>query len=1551
MKCLPSYRQRRPIRGLITAIALASFRLNSSAGADISSCWSPSPEMLEPGVRREWILFGSGNVSDANNFFPICSLDNVKPEDPPGVLPLYLAPRAVDQVFIGSSRKGMDAKDWPTAELGPLVGTITLDGSAYRDVVVWPLTKDDLVILQVPGTVSVDGFSFIGLPDASNFSIGGIGTVSAQKFGVLGGVDVFSAIGVTNVPQAGSLLTTPDLTLLSGNILTKSGDILIAGGANSVGALSIPDSAEGQLRRLDVEYGSQSLFVARDGVGSFSLGANSQVTAGVLVIGAERQAVGTVVVHPSAELLVNKLTTSSINVGGKGVGQLTLQEGAVVRSSGDMIVASGVTGQGKVEMQSGSELSLGVNPSGAGALRIGGYDKGFGAGGKAEFQMFGGKVTTKNLVIVGASESSSGKFTFFNEGELNLERRLIVGHAGEGQMLVQGEAHVTINHPDGDEGLRIGRWETGVGQLTLSGPNARIDGLGKLATVGLLGKGSLVVEEGFKLQMDTGTIVLGQEAGAVGALNVDGIGSELKSSELKIGDRGTGQLRVTDGAVVKTDVRASFGEGAGPAGRISTALVDGPGSRWEIGGGRAIQLGPTLMLGGASEGRLTIQNGAVVELKGLGQSGTLSIADAAGSQGTLRLDGANSRLNTTGLGGGVIIGGGGEATVEVVNGAQLNLGGTSSGNGIELGRDATAKSTILVQDRGAKVDVAGPLSIGIQGTGELLVKSAAANELATLRATGPLMLGVQGNGKGAANIEGPGAVLQVGASVTIGDRGYGELHLLRGGKLEMEAGLLAPRQVTLAKEPLSTGLLELSGGELHATRMDVGIGGHGELQVNAGGNLTVDDVLQVGGFDPVARGIAEFSGEATQITAKTLDIGRRKTAVFGQTEPSLHLDNRARLKSTDTRIGADGSASYRVGGAAIWEPGTVRIGGLDVAKTVGLVSGSHVSSNSFQLTAIGDNELTLDQGAKFTPTLLAIGREGRGQASLTLKGFSHVIVPENRTLIGADPLGTSALNILEGSLFESSELIAEHSTITIDGNQSKLSAGSVLLNQGSRVAMDHGGSLFVEDFIASGGDTRITLRHASMIQADRLAADFLEVAEESVVKVPSGIDVGSLLLTDQSRIEFDEAMMQRDSVWKVMDRSSVIARRHFVLHGPTTFLEVGEGSRVTAVEMLVLSDGLVHGSGAQLSSQSLRVNAGKVDFTQGAQGNARDLFLLNGTVHVAGGSKLSLSHQLVGAGTFDRLDVRGGSATIGAASPVTNAVVVGPGGTIAGDLQVIGDLIVSGGTVAPGQSPGQIRVEGDLTVQQPSVFNIEFAGSAEGEFDRVEVTGDLHLDTGTVLNLSFIEGYAPSAGDTINFLHYGAGLTGSFRDVTVSGLEAGWRYQLDVQGDGNFMLHSLSDGVPTTVASLPGDFNHNGVLDSTDINQLTTESAIGTNDPRYDLNEDQAVDAADVTVWVKNLKKSWMGDANLDGEFNSSDFVQVFTVGKYEQNQATTWTEGDWDANGLFNTGDFVLAFQDGGYEQGARPVNAAVPEPSSWWLLFALPLWKTIRPRHRASR
>ncbi len=154
-----------------------------------------------------------------------------------------------------------------------------------------------------------------------------------------------------------------------------------------------------------------------------------------------------------------------------------------------------------------------------------------------------------------------------------------------------------------------------------------------------------------------------------------------------------------------------------------------------------------------------------------------------------------------------------------------------------------------------------------------------------------------------------------------------------------------------------------------------------------------------------------------------------------------------------------------------------------------------------------------------------------------------------------------------------------------------------------------------------------------------------------------------------------------------------------------------------------------------------------------------------------------------------------------------------------------------------------------------------------------------------------------------------------------------------------------------TLLGVTGDYNGDGVLDSTDVDLQAAEMKAA--DPeldKFDHNSDGLVNLTDRTIWVKELKVTWVGDSNLDNEFNSGDLVSVFAEGKYENGEMATWAQGDWNGNMVFDSGDLVAAFSDGGYEQGPPAAAAQAPEPSSMALalLSVLGLVGVVRRRHR---
>ena len=150
---------------------------------------------------------------------------------------------------------------------------------------------------------------------------------------------------------------------------------------------------------------------------------------------------------------------------------------------------------------------------------------------------------------------------------------------------------------------------------------------------------------------------------------------------------------------------------------------------------------------------------------------------------------------------------------------------------------------------------------------------------------------------------------------------------------------------------------------------------------------------------------------------------------------------------------------------------------------------------------------------------------------------------------------------------------------------------------------------------------------------------------------------------------------------------------------------------------------------------------------------------------------------------------------------------------------------------------------------------------------------------------------------------------------------------LEPTATGSFVLnYFVSDastperGTVTVVVgdqNVAGDFDGDGVLTNLDIDDLSSAIRAGLTLPVHDLNGDGRVDRQDRDTWISDLRETFVGDANLDGEFNTADLVTIFVVNKFESGQPAGWAEGDWNGNGTFDSADIVSAFVAGRFEQG----------------------------------
>ena len=113
----------------------------------------------------------------------------------------------------------------------------------------------------------------------------------------------------------------------------------------------------------------------------------------------------------------------------------------------------------------------------------------------------------------------------------------------------------------------------------------------------------------------------------------------------------------------------------------------------------------------------------------------------------------------------------------------------------------------------------------------------------------------------------------------------------------------------------------------------------------------------------------------------------------------------------------------------------------------------------------------------------------------------------------------------------------------------------------------------------------------------------------------------------------------------------------------------------------------------------------------------------------------------------------GGSTVVdGTLSALNGAIVDIRGGTLGGSGTING-VVVMGGTLSPGNSPGSLTINGSYIQTSNGTFLEQLAGIIPGtEFDQLVVNGGVSLTGG--LDLELLNDFAPALGDSFTIMTY-----------------------------------------------------------------------------------------------------------------------------------------------------------------------------------------------------
>ncbi len=644
--------------------------------------------------------------------------------------------------------------------------------------------------------------------------------------------------------------------------------------------------------------------------------------------------------------------------------------------------------------------------------------------------------------------------------------------------------------------------------VTLNGPNW--DNVGD-AIVGDEGFGSFTLNSSGEFRSED--IIIGNQIGSVGEVNVDGNGSMLQTDGLNdangffIGNAGTGTLNVTGGGLARivNDVTG------GIANFELGYLADGDGTLHVSGGGSQV-IAEDVLIGRSGTGHMSIAAGGVVN-QNISTSPDAFVALNAGSSGDVTVHGLGSQWLMARL----EIGNLGDATLSIEDGGLVR----SNSNDMVLADAGGSGKVALVgtpdMGGGAKIstlDVTNDLFVGSNGLGELRVGVGLAADLntdplgvghASLVVDSDLRIGASATNQleNIAYISGPNTTVTVGSILYAGENGNGTLELRDGATLSAAF----PR---VGSGSLANGTLVVTGAGTNFTGTNDFV-----VATNGTGNATISDGAILNNSGNFWIGYQSSSVGTLTIDDATVNVDTSNAGnlqIGGRTDGSggtgtLTVQNGGALNVTDeTYIGGNSTASGKLvvtglgstyfqkdgsvndilrigyGGAGLAE---VRDGGRIDAE--GIVIGSLAGSAQAELLVTGSNSgtastvdidgylyvgdarqgtMTVEQGAKvrvatsFPAERLFIGDDNSADGSkLTITGAGSRVDYQGTGDISVGNAGGSTSNramleVTSGGVFSS---VRRNPDMSI-ASQARIVVGDVN-NGNGRIIVDGADSL------------------------------------------------------------------------------------------------------------------------------------------------------------------------------------------------------------------------------------------------------------------------------------------------------------------------------------------------------------------------------------------------------------------------------------------------------------------------------------------------------------
>ncbi len=658
-------------------------------------------------------------------------------------------------------------------------------------------------------------------------------------------------------------------------------------------------------------------------------------------------------------------------------------------------------------------------------------------------------------------------------------------------------------------------------------------------------------------------------------------------------------------------------------------------------------------------------------------------------------------------------------------------------------------------------------------------------------------IGDQSGSVGTVTVAGTGSTWTNSSNLTVGNIGQGTLNVEAGGQVSnAETGAIGR-----FGNGLGVGTVTVTGtGSTWTNSSDliVGVSGQGTLHVEAGGQVSNSSTGSIGDQGGSVGTVTVNGAGSTWTNSSELRVGNG-----GQ--GTLNIEAGGQVSNVGVGlvgfVGGSSSTATVTGTGSAWTNSSSLFVGFFGQGTLNIEAGGQVSNIGSgvigqQDGSIGTVTVTGTGSAWTNSSDLVVGQFGQGTLNIEAGGQvsnigSGVIGNFSgsvgiATVTGTGSTWTNSTNLLVGISGPGTLNINDSGLVTVGSNTS--------INAQSSVVM--GGGRFEFGTIDLASYARIS-GTSGELAGDLPLSGFNTLA--IFVPLPTSIDVSEVQIINNGVLYGTGVVgpaLVNSSTGELRTLSGEWAR--FGGAGNTNAGEVNNFGGLVEFEQDFTNEatGFVGGRG-QFIADGGWTNEGVIAFSGGFADVLGDVAnSATGQISVGGQSVVTFFDDVTMDPTNLNIDVAGSSTAVFLGS-------YNGGNDGAGTIEVLGDL-------RPGNSPAEVTFGGDLTLGSGANTFIELAGTTLGEFDRLDVAGDLSLDGDLIVSL--LGSFELDMAMEFIIAQVDGALTGmfaNFADGDLVGTFGGTDLFIDYDGgDGN--------DVALFTAGLPGDFDVDDDVDGAD---------------------------------------------------------------------------------------------------------------------------------------